>query len=210
MNIMYCFCEAIYKFEAEESLYKNLLPKIEKLECFKNGKKTEHNFSTKESYLYEKEEFKDLIKWFDACINETLKSLTSEIEKLVITQCWANKTFKDQVHHEHSHGNSFLSGVFYFEDLNEGDGGEITFTKPQTSLWRNNSFINYPTTIFKIRPKGGVLLLFPSQLRHRVDIYKLDTPRYSIAFNAFPSGKIGSYEKATELILDTKGFDPRN
>jgi len=37
----------------------------------------------------------------------------------------------------------------------------------------------------------NTLILFPSNLRHKIDVNKSDKDRYSLAFNINPSGYIG-------------------
>ena len=37
------------------------------------------------------------------------------------------------------------------------------------------------------------MVIFPSSLNHAVDINRSDDIRYTISFNAFPSGRIGIF-----------------
>ena len=52
---------------------------------------------------------------------------------------------------------------------------------------------------------GGKLILFPSSIIHLVEPHNSFTSdRYTISFNAFPSGKIGNMNFLTGLDIDIR------
>ena len=51
---------------------------------------------------------------------------------------------------------------------------------------------------------AGKLILFPSSILHMVQPHNSFTNRYTISFNAFPSGKIGNMNFLTGLDIDIK------
>ena len=119
---------------------------------------------------------------------EYLKKLNHIVEDLQICNSWSNILDKDEVIYTHSHSNSYISGVFYLDKCSP-----LAFYNPC-------SFYNYgwnpefdtpaePDTII-INPEKGLLLLFPSWLKHSVHISQEDN-RMSIAFNILPKGKFG-------------------
>ena len=121
-----------------------------------------------------------------------------------ITQSWLNITKPGEHHHEHSHANSIISGVFYisteeddkitFSDLNTKVRDLIKFEKKEFNIWNSASWF-FPSVT-------NQLLLFPSWLDHKVDINeKATTDRISISFNTFVKGTLGSRKDLTELIL---------
>jgi hypothetical protein len=110
-------------------------------------------------------------------------------------------------HHGHTHPNSFISGVFYLSHSNPEDGGNTLFYKEQPSLWRKNIFSHRQGEWFRIRPEAGKLILFPSMLYHSVEPHNSESPRYSIAFNTFPTGKLGYAVAASGLNIDTIPID---
>lgn len=131
-------------------------------------------------------------KWIDSCLCQVKLDLDLECEELRVNIDWFNRTDTGMWHHAHTHDNSFLSGVIY---LTPSDS-ETIFSVP--SIWGpshtmlnlihpNNSrvFFNYPTTV-------GKMLIFPAQLTHSASTHTGLEPRYTMAFNAFPSGFIGS------------------
>ena len=121
-----------------------------------------------------------------------------------ITQSWINVTKPGEYHHQHSHQNSIISGVFYvsteeddritFSDPNAKVKELIKFEKKAYNLWNSSTWF-FPSIT-------NELILFPSWLNHRVDPNeKATTDRISISFNTFIKGTLGIRKELTELIL---------
>ena len=73
------------------------------------------NFKSADSYLMEIEELKSIKDFFYESLNKYTKNISQSDQRLVVTQCWANKNPPGSKHHEHVHPNSILSGVFYLK-----------------------------------------------------------------------------------------------
>jgi len=127
-----------------------------------------------------------------------------EALNIYITQSWLNITKPGEWHHNHSHANSIISGVFYisvekddkifFEDPNIEVKGVIKIKPKESNVW--NSFSWY----FPVN--NNELILFPSWLNHNVKPNKKATrDRISLSFNTFIKGNIGDKETLSELIL---------
>ena len=76
------------------------------------------NFRSDDSYLLRNEELKDIKNFLGEAINKFTTNVLNTKQRLVITQCWANRNPKGSRHHEHVHPNSIISGVMYFQ-INE-------------------------------------------------------------------------------------------
>lgn len=187
----------LYKFQAEQELVAKVLCEVEKISFDEN----KYNLISTNLYFND-----DLLQWFDKCIEQVRSEQYPSVEKLVVTACWANKTVKLHQHHEHIHPNSLISGIFY---LTSHDSGETVFLN--TDKWQdfNNSFISVldplPTRCFtKIKPKAGMLILFPSNLRHRTSVLKKsEENRFSISFNTFITGLIDIKKEKSEIGYKT-------
>jgi uncharacterized protein (TIGR02466 family) len=162
------------------------------------------NINTKDNYILNRKEFKNIKKFIEQCCDDYLKKIISPKNniKLYITQSWLNYTEKDQYHHQHAHPNSVVSGVFYFDCDKKNDS--IKFTnpkgyeqiKPETkdfNIW------NSETWWFSV--ESGELIMFPSSTIHQVETKKGTNTRISLAFNTFYKGTLGSNKDLTELIL---------
>jgi len=162
------------------------------------------NISSKDNYILNRKEFKNINKFINQCCKDYLKRIISPKNniELYITQSWLNYTEENQYHHKHEHPNSVISGVLYFDCDKEKD--KILFTNPrgyqqikpeidQYNIW--NSY----TWWFPV--ETGQLVMFPSSTIHQVDTKKGNNTRISLAFNTFYKGTIGSNSNLTELIL---------
>jgi|TARA_R100001460_G_scaffold6058_1_gene16168 uncharacterized protein (TIGR02466 family) len=172
----------------------------QKKHCVKN----KGNINTKDNYILNRKEFKNIKKFIDQCCKDYLEKILcpkNNIE-LYITQSWLNYTEENQYHHQHSHPNSVISGVLYFDCNKEND--KIKFTNPigyqQIKLEIDKYNIwNSDTWWFPV--ETGELVMFPSSTTHQVDTKKGNNTRISLAFNTFYKGTIGSNSNLTELIL---------
>ncbi|MET1027552.1 MAG: 2OG-Fe(II) oxygenase family protein [Dongiaceae bacterium] len=92
---------------------------------------------------------------------------------------WANVSRHGDYNKPHSHPGVVWSGVFYVSlgdrDPEPRDNGCIEFIDPRPG--------NIFATKFRIDPKPGQLLLFPSWLYHYVNPFRGGGERISVAFN---------------------------
>jgi uncharacterized protein (TIGR02466 family) len=111
---------------------------------------------------------------------------------------WYNVNPKHSSNREHSHHESFLSGVYYIKVPE--NSGNIMFLRSQSEadrmhfigevLFQNNIDINSPHlfTEYRMVPAEGLLLLFPGHLSHYVEqnnTNELDDRRISLSFNFY-------------------------
>ena len=192
----------IYTTSMERGLTKQELQFVneQKKHCFKN----EGNINSKDSYILNRKEFKNIKKFLDKHCKDYLDKIIcpkNNIE-IYITQSWLNYTEANQYHHKHAHPNSVVSGVLYFDSDKKND--KILFSsnkgyqqiKPEIkdfNLW------NSETWFFPV--ETGNLFMFPSSTTHQVETKKGNNTRISLAFNTFYKGSVGSNDNLTELIL---------
>ena len=174
--------------------------KEQKKHCNKNT----GNINTKDNYILNRKEFKNIKKFLDKHCKDYLETIISPKNniELYVTQSWLNYTEKNQYHHQHSHPNSVVSGVLYFDCDKEKD--QIKFTNPVGYQQikpevKNFNIWNSETWWFAL--ETGQLVMFPSSTIHQVDTKKGNNTRVSLAFNTFYKGTIGSNNNLTELIL---------
>jgi uncharacterized protein (TIGR02466 family) len=165
------------------------------------------NFIGKSSYILESPKLKNLKEFLEKSLNEffyTLHGGYDDSVSMYITQSWFNYTKQNQSHHRHSHQNSIISGVFYFNvDMNSDSinmhtknflqGDHINIPPKEVNIY-NTERISLPV-------ETGMLYLFNSKIQHDVSLIKNNDTRMSLAFNSFVRGRIGTAESRTELIL---------
>ena len=182
----------------------------QELEFVKQQKKhctnNQGNINTKDNYILNRKEFKNIKKFLDKHCKDYLERIIcpkNNIE-LYITQSWLNYTEANQYHHRHEHPNSVVSGVLYFDSDIKND--KILFShskgyqqiRPTIDKTKFNVW-NSETWFFPV--ETGNLFMFPSSTTHQVETKKGINTRISLAFNTFYKGSVGSDTELTELIL---------
>lgn len=115
-----------------------------------------------------------------------------------IFNSWSTKTNINSSSHLHAHQNSWLSGVYYPEC---DEGFSISFHRNHLSgsfhrLDYDNQNNIYSCEQFKVKPNENILLLFPSEVFHKINKNTSNKVRYSLAFNINP---VGLFQKGTDL-----------
>ena len=138
-----------------------------------------------------------LFAWFNECIDKIHAIYYSDNLKLNIVSCWVNKTNRNEKHHFHTHPNSIVSGIYYLTD--HSDSETLFYTDdPWMKLENENilrigkntgKFIQKSFITNKVCPQVGKLILFPSHIAHETKLHRHNSPRYTISFNTFFSGK---------------------
>ena len=204
--------QTFYNFECNKDLIDNVLSLIKKEKYVKVDPKKNLSSHSLNSTLHKQKEYAELIDWIYKCINELKEDLKLQCERFTITQCWSNCAEFGQKHPEHLHPNSFLSGILY---LNNSDAKTLFAGE---NMW---NYFKRTDRVMKISPEfnqeltlihyedcvAGKLILFPSNVIHMVkpnnssNLYPVPN-RYTISFNAFPSGKIGDMNFLSGLNID--------
>lgn len=124
---------------------------------------------------------------------------------LTDTLSWLSIKSPGESHIPHTHPNSFISGVYYYEDVptetplifKKGGKNTTTFQMipPFDSEKAAKSII--ATTEYAIFPKKGDLVLFPSFLLHYVPNNVTNSSRGGLAVNIMPMYNLGEDEHLT-------------
>jgi len=177
--------------------------KIEREGMYKNA----GNSNSNNNYIFNNNDnLKNLKQFCEQQIKIYVKEvIVPKVElDFYITQSWLNVTKPGEFHHEHSHPNSIISGVFY---ISTEEDDKITFTDPNRKikekiLFEQKEFNLWNSITWFFPVKNNELVLFPSWLDHKVDINEnATTDRISISFNIFVKGHLGIRQDLTELIL---------
>lgn len=135
-------------------------------------------------------------------IDLTYKPLDPSLQ-IHITQSWFNISVANNFHHQHNHGNSIFSGVFYIKTSKDD---KLKFNKPKNNniIWPflENNFYN--TTSWWIPVTIGDLIIFESSLFHEVPALDPEYAgeRISLSFNTFFTGRIGLESEKNLLVID--------
>lgn len=161
------------------------------------------NNTSNNNYLLEEKELKDIKNFIEKNIKVYMDNIVCPADdtQVYITQSWINYNGKNQFHHEHSHPNSYISGVLYIKADETIDS--INFTNRQHSfiqpLIKNYNIWNSKDWWYPVKSKK--LIIFPSSVTHNVFQKNDSNIRISLAFNTFVKGNIGSNVRLNELKL---------
>lgn len=131
--------------------------------------------------------------------NDVMKWHSTDFD---FTTSWFTKTTTNGYSQFHYHKNCMYSGILYFDSY---DTGNLLIQKNYTDSFKINppkeyNIYNFET--FYIQPKKNLLVFFPSNLNHKVDLYKGINPRYSLAFNLHPIGNIGVGDSSVSIKIN--------
>ena len=116
-------------------------------------------------------------------------------ENFEISTSWVTQIETGGQCQKHCHKNSFYSGVYYFDEYEEDEGGVLEIMTPLSNHFDFNVMPEdwnvYTGRVLKFSPKKNLLILFPSYLFHQVLSYEGTSIRKSLAFNIVPIGFYG-------------------
>jgi len=149
----------------------------------------------------------DLAEWGGPALKRVLDAAQSIATQLTSSRqgqpvrvewqvnCWANVNRKGEANEFHTHPGAFWSGTYYVDDGGAADdpalGGEFELQDPRgvapamyapalTFAGRGGPSLG---AVESLRPRAGMMVLFPSWVSHAVRPYRGDGQRISIAFN---------------------------
>tara|TARA_R100000008_G_scaffold61303_1_gene38676 strand:- start:98 stop:727 length:630 start_codon:yes stop_codon:yes gene_type:complete len=159
------------------------------------------NFKTDDTYLLKHKELSKIKDFIYESLNKFTQNIYQTKQRLVVTQCWANKNPPNSKHHEHVHPNSIVSGVFYFRQSKTLP--PIQFSKAIQDSFKLSpeKYNQVNSETFLLPMVDGELVLFPSTLRHSVPINRGNETRYSMSFNTFCIDELGSRDSLTHLNI---------
>lgn len=184
----------VYKFHANDSVL-CLAQDLASLETY--GKRLDenvHNYgsSTRNTHLYKNKKWKPIFSWISEALESVKKDQKLLCDNLGICLSWCNKSTYGEWHHPHIHPVSLISGIFYIK----GRGGNTWFSIKNhycSDFWDIHE--DNKELIYIHKQTEGELLIFPSTLKHSVDINMSQDDRLTLSFNALPTGKVGSEAK---------------
>jgi hypothetical protein len=195
----------IFEFECDDELTNKILTDIKNQQIFWQStgpNDDEYNYS---GYLGPNDSLipyyhPELFNWFDDCLKTISKNHFDNI-KLTICDSWLTKSNLGQYANMHNHPASIYSGLFYLSTHNTAETiFEYKDVAIKNLLGNVGSHIKVNT--FVSNPEKNKLIIFPSDILHRVSINKdVRQTRHTLAFNTFYDGIISSMKTG---ILDIK------
>ena len=164
--------------------------------------KTSLNRQSEDTFILDNPEMSRVRQFIDSKLKEFVSNIMGSDAEMVITQSWLNRNGKGELHHEHTHPNSMVSGVWY-PQINEKLPPIQFKTGQQIGMaFPIKKYNYYNSETFLLPLKKGELILFPSTLSHSVPINRSDEERISLSFNTWCKGSLGNINSLTYLPLE--------
>lgn len=135
--------------------------------------------------LFDFEEIKLFKQLVDAAIAEVAQAVGYSNVRILPANCWVNVNPKYASNKIHDHANCLFSGVYYVKTPE--NCGNLMFYDPRSArtFYKPNvqNFTAYTADAVAHAAEAGLLLIFPSWLKHGVEPNLSDEDRVSISFN---------------------------
>lgn len=131
----------------------------------------------------------EAMKPFQAIVNQAIAECANAMGynnvRIHPANCWANVNPKYASNKIHDHANCLYSGVYYVQTPE--NAGNLMFYDPREArtFYKPSApnFTAYTADAIAHIPETGLLLIFPSWLKHGVEPNLSDDERISISFN---------------------------
>lgn len=150
--------------------------------------------------LHTRIEFDTITGFIKDCLEDYRKEFQYDCDGFGITKMWANCDKAGAGVHQplHRHYMCFVSGVYYLT------AGAPLFFKDPLNLrvdapMKVNRLNDSPIRLYPAQP--GFLILFPSWVEHATQPHKDNWDRWTIAFNAMPTGEINAKTSGSGLPM---------
>jgi uncharacterized protein (TIGR02466 family) len=164
---------------------------------------------SKNSYIVDNPVCDDFTKFAMHHFNEfATKIMRYCYKELHFAQSWLTYKLPGQFHKAHTHPNTLIAGVFYY-DVHDDDSA-ICFSKEVRSYHRSylepsicSDYQDFPFSQEEIyfQPKQNNFIIFPSYLMHGVPPNNTNRVRKALGINALTKGTLGDQETISEIIF---------
>jgi uncharacterized protein (TIGR02466 family) len=174
-----------------------------------DGRNSPYGWISKNSYIIDNPICKPLADFFML----HFKKFATEIMRynykdLEFAQSWLTYKMPGQFHKAHTHPNTLLAGVFYY-DFEPGDAA-LCFSKVVGSQHRTyiepSLLPDYQEYVYSqeevyFMPQQNDFIIFPSYVTHGVPPNKTNKVRKALGVNALTKGTLGDQETISEIIF---------
>ncbi|XGW00541.1 MAG: TIGR02466 family protein [Leptolyngbya sp. BL-A-14] len=187
-NFHHLFPTALFAFQLQDhaTLNQQLLATIYRLKQLDPGYTASNVLGWhSKSDLFDLAEMQSLKEFVDTAILEVAQAVGYGDVPIKAANCWANVNPKYASNKIHDHANCLFSGVYYVKAPK--DSGNLMFYDPRSAkaFYKPlvSTFTAYTADAIAHAAEEGLLLIFPSWLKHGVEPNLSEEDRVSISFN---------------------------
>jgi len=163
---------------------------------------------SKNSYIIDNPICKPLADFFMKCFEDFATNIMRyKYDELQFAQSWLTYKQPGQFHKAHSHPNTLLAGVFYYDC--QPDDSTLCFSKEVKAF--NRSYLEpsllddyqehpYSQEELFFKPLENQFIIFPSWVMHGVPPNKTNRVRKALGINALTKNTLGDKETISEII----------
>jgi|TARA_R100001510_G_scaffold10650_1_gene8210 uncharacterized protein (TIGR02466 family) len=150
-----------------------------------------YSYSSINKEILNKKSFSFIKKEMINCVNKYSSEVMRYKNKMTMTRSWFTKAEPTQSAESHRHNNSFLSAVLYLKtDPDCGGLGFVDYS-PKTIAPVIEEENRWNCSEYIFQPEDNLLIIFHSDMYHKILPNKSDKLRYSLAMNFMPEGEWG-------------------
>ena len=164
---------------------------------------------SKNSYIIDNPSCKLLANFIMSCFEDYATNIMRyRYQELQFAQSWLTYKMPGQIHKAHTHPNTLLAGVFYYDQ--QPDDSDICFSKDVRATGRSylepsllEDYQSHPYSQEEIyfTPKKNDFIIFPSHIMHGVPPNKTNKVRKALGVNALTKGTLGDQETISQIIF---------
>jgi uncharacterized protein (TIGR02466 family) len=164
---------------------------------------------SKNSYVVDHPVCKSLTDFFMQCFEDFATNIMRyRYKELQFAQSWLTHKAPGQFHKAHTHPNTLLAGVFYY-DYQPGDAAicfskEVkSFSRPylEPSLQDDYQDHTFSQEEVYFTPQRNNFIIFPSYVTHGVPPNRTSKVRKALGVNVLTKGTLGDKETISEIIF---------
>jgi uncharacterized protein (TIGR02466 family) len=177
--------------------------------CEMNEAQGGYGVISKNSYILDNPICKPLSDFIMDCFKDFATNIMRyDYKDLEFAQSWLTHKMPGQSHKAHTHPNTLLAGVFYY-DVQPNDSA-ICFSRDVKAIGRSYlepsllpDYQNHPFSQEEVyfTPQQNNFIIFPSHLTHGVPPNKTNRIRKALGVNALTKGTLGDRETISEIIF---------
>ena len=185
---------------------KKIYPELKKIKWVKThlDQGVEFTSSSTNKFILNKKPYKQLKINIEQHFNNYVSNLLEFDQRFKISTSWLTKSLKNEICMYHNHNNCMYSGVLYLKTPK--NKATISFENVETKRFklipRKYNLFNYSE--FFINTVPGDIVIFPSEVFHKINTNTTNEKRISLAFNFIPIGKIGSKDSYLNINMEEK------
>jgi uncharacterized protein (TIGR02466 family) len=183
-----------FKFENHKEHKDSFMKYLDNDEIYRKNTRPGSALNFTSPNLHKEDAFKPFVDFSISSLESVMDDL-GFLPNIQMTSMWATKHINQGFHHRHTHGNSFLAGVYYLHGTENNSG---------TTFYNTHKYSSYiipakkPETHMKMHSshatkfEEGCLYIFPSWLEHSTGMNNLamtNAVRHILSFNTMPLGK---------------------